>query len=177
MQASRSKSSARLHGKKVFVVHGHSEDALREVELFLRSVDVEPIILRQLPNQGRTLIEKFETYADEVGFAVVLLTADDQGGARMAAPDGAAGSALFEPKAPIPRRDRARQNVILELGFFLGRLGRDRVCAIHESGVEIPSDYTGVLFVPFTGRWKQELARELAAAGIPYDHEKALAVL
>jgi predicted nucleotide-binding protein len=118
-------------------------------------------ILHEQANRGRTIIEKFEDYAD-VGFAVVLLTGDDRGGLREVA---------YESYAL-----RARQNVILELGFFLGRLRRDRICALHEPGVEIPSDYQRVLSVPFdaAGKWKLELARELKSAGLQADLNDAI---
>jgi len=119
------------------------------------------IILHEQSNQGRTLIEKFEANAD-VAFAIVLLTADDKGGKIEMDTD------TFQP--------RARQNVVLELGFFLGKIGRDRVCAICEEGVEIPSDFNGVAYVQFNanGAWKLEVAREIQAAGIPIDMNKAI---
>jgi predicted nucleotide-binding protein len=74
------------------------------------------------------------------------------------------------------QRPRARQNVILELGFFLGRLGRDRVCALYEDGIEMPSDYEGMLFIPFdeTGAWRMLLAREMKEAGLPIDLNDAI---
>jgi predicted nucleotide-binding protein len=98
----------------------------------------------------------------DVGFAVVLLTGDDRGGSATAKDD--------------QLELRARQNVILELGFFLGRLGRSRVCALHRDGVEIPSDYSGVLYVKLDqqGDWRLQLAKELKAAGFPVDMNMAL---
>jgi predicted nucleotide-binding protein len=142
---------------KIFLVHGHDNAALHEVARFLEKLHQDVIVLRELPNQGRTIIEKFENYAD-VGFAVVLLTPDDA---------GAAGIVL----SPDELRPRARQNVIFELGYFIGRLGRKNVCALYEEGVEIPSDYDGVLYTKFDagGAWRFELARELKAVGIPVD--------
>jgi predicted nucleotide-binding protein len=146
---------------KVFVVHGRNETARESVARFLEKLDLEPVILHEKPNAGRTIIEKFIDYSD-VSFAVILLTGDDIG--RLAT----------EPHEM--EKSRARQNVILELGFFLGRLGRKNVCAVYESGVDIPSDYQGVLFVELDGQggWKLLLARELKAAGIPFDMNKAL---
>ncbi len=107
------------------------------------------------------IIEKFEDYAD-VGFAVVLLTPDDQGGLAEAATD------QLQP--------RARQNVIFELGYFIGRLSRARVCPLYVAGVEIPSDYSGVVFVPLddAGMWRMQLAKELKAAGFDVDMNRAL---
>ena len=141
---------------RVFIVHGLNNAFKETVARFLGQLRLEPIILHEEPNKGRTIIEKFIDYSDG-GFAVVLLTADDRGGK---VSDSPASYSL-----------RARQNVILELGFFLGQLGRDRVCALYENGVEIPSDYEGVLFVPFdeTGAWRLLLGRELRAAGINVD--------
>ena len=142
--------------RDVFLVHGHDEGFKETVARFLDKLKLKPIVLHEKPNKGRTIIEKFVDYSD-VSFAVILLTADDRG--------GLAGTP-FEKQ-----RTRARQNVILELGFFLGRLGRDRVCALYEHGVEIPSDYDGVLFVPFDkpGAWRMLLAREIKAVGISVD--------
>lgn len=150
-----------IHGHRLFLVHGHNDGILHEVARFLENLRQDIIILREQPNQGKTIIEKFETYAD-VGFAVVLLTDDDRGGAR---------ELEYEKQ-----QFRARQNVIFELGYFIGRLGRNRVCALYMDGVEIPSDYKGVLFVPLDdhGAWRLSLAKELKAAGLPIDMNLAL---
>jgi len=148
-------------GHRVFLVHGHDHAVLQEVARFLERLDQKVIILREQPNQGRTIIEKFEDYGD-VGFAVVLLTPDDRGGRVSESPDA--------------QQARARQNVILELGYFIGRLGRSRVCARYREGVEIPSDYSGVLYVKLDpdGGWRLQLAKELKAAGMPVDMNRAL---
>jgi predicted nucleotide-binding protein len=141
----------------VFVVHRHDNEAKEKVARFLERLKLEPIVLHEQANEGRTVIEKFEVYAD-VGFAVVLLTPDDVG-------------ALAAERADL--KSRARQNVVLELGYFLGKLKRNRVCALYKEGVEIPSDYQGVLYVQLdsAGGWTLKLAQELAAAGIPIDLE------
>jgi len=148
-------------GHKIFLVHGHDDHVLHETARFLEKLKQEVIILREEPNKGRTLIEKFEDYAD-VGFAIVLLTPDDKGG-----PQNCAGSDL---------KPRARQNVVFELGYFIGRLGRNRVCALYLEGIEIPSDYSGVLYTKLdsSGAWRLELAKELKAAGLPVDMNLAL---
>ena len=150
-----------VHGHKIFLVHGHDELALQETARFLEKLDQEVIVLREQPNQGRTIIEKFEDYAD-VGFAIVLLTHDDKGGPV---------SVAAESQQP-----RARQNVIFEFGYFIGRLGRNRVCALYRPGVEIPSDYSGVLYQELDnkGGWRLQLAKELRAAGMAVDMNKAL---
>jgi predicted nucleotide-binding protein len=146
--------------RRVFVVHGRDELAKVAVARFLTKLDLEPIILHEQPNQGRTVIEKFEGNAD-VDFAVVLLTPDDTG-------QLADGSEEPEP--------RARQNVIFELGYFVGRLGRSRVCALHKGGIAILSDYDGVLYVSMDDPqgWKLLIAREIKAAGIDVDLNRAL---
>ena len=147
--------------KKIFLVHGHDEGTCEAVARFLEKLELEPLILHEQPNKGRTIIEKFVDHSD-VPFAIVLLTADDRGGQI---------SEAFETQKP-----RARQNVIFELGFFLGKLGRDKVCALYEEGVEIPSDYRGVLFVKLdrSDSWKVELAREMKSIGLPIDMNRVL---
>ena len=145
---------------RVFLVHGRNEGIREGVARFIESLRLPVTILHEQPNKGRTIIEKFEDYSD-VGFAVVLLTGDDKG-----------GLATDPPKTFQPR---ARQNVILELGFFLGAIGRERVCALYEPGVEVPSDFSGVVFVELdpNRRWHVEVARELKAAGFEVDMNKA----
>ena len=154
-------SSPEPKGHSVFLVHGHDDRALHETARFLEKLRQEVIVLREQPNQGRTIIEKFEDYAN-VGFAVVLLTSDDIGGSSNSSKE------LLKP--------RARQNVVFELGYFIGRLGRNRVCALYVDGVEIPSDYSGVLYTKLdaNGAWRLELAKELKAAGFPVDMNLAL---
>ena len=148
-------------GHKIFLVHGHDDLALHESARFLEKLQQDVVVLREQPNQGRTIVEKFEDYA-EVGFAVVLLTPDDTGGPTTVSVE------KFQP--------RARQNVVFELGYFIGRLGRNRVCALYRTGVEIPSDYAGVLYVELDdkGAWRLQLAKELRAAGLPVDMNDAL---
>ena len=140
----------------IFLVHGHDNSVLHETARFLEKLKQEIVILREQPNEGRTIIEKFVDYS-EVGFAIVLLTPDDRGGTL---------------DCPYEKQQmRARQNVIMELGYFLGKLGRERVAALYKSGVEIPSDYQGVLFTEIDSGdgWKFQLAKELKAAGYNID--------
>jgi predicted nucleotide-binding protein len=146
---------------RVFVVHGHDAGAKETVARFLQKLDLHPVILHEQPNAGRTLIEKFEANAD-VSFAVVLLTPDDRGGPAVASYEKQSG--------------RARQNVILELGYFLGRLGRERVCALCEEGTEVPSDLHGVVYVPIdsSGAWRFRLAKELKLVFPAVDLNKAM---
>jgi len=147
--------------KKVFIVHGHDQGRRESVARYIEQLGLTPIILHEMPNEGRTLIEKFTEYA-ATSFAIVLLTADDRGGTK---------ATSFENQ-----KSRARQNVLLELGYFLGRLGRKNVCPLYESDVELPSDYDGVLFIPLdeNGGWKLLLARELKQAGFDIDLNRVL---
>jgi predicted nucleotide-binding protein len=147
---------------KIFVVHGHDEGALQAMARSLETVGLQAIVLREQPDQGYTTIEKFEARASEVGFAVALLTPDDLGG----------------PLAASEQAARARQNVIFELGYFVGSLGRGRACLLRKGDVEIPSDLFGVIYTDFdhpAEGWKVKLARELKAAGFKFDADKVLA--
>ena len=145
--------------RRVFVVHGHDGEAREIVARFLKTIEFEPVILHEQPNQGRTVIEKVEANSD-VGFAVVLLTADDLG-----------RSVKGEQLEP-----RARQNVLLELGYFIGKLTRAKVCALKRGELEIPSDFAGIVWEKMDdgNGWKMALARELKAAGYAVDLNKAL---
>lgn len=136
---------------KIFIVHGHNNAVKFEVDGFLKKLSLTPIILHEQVNAGRTIIEKFEFYANaNVGFAVILLTGDDVGKAKTGTDDS----------------PRARQNVIFEWGFFVGKLGRKGVCVLHEKNVDIPSDLHGVVYSSLDDRgWQIDLAKELRAAG------------
>ena len=147
----------RPRSDKVFVIHGHDEGAREAVARFLENLKLEPIILHEQSNRGRTIIEKFEQHA-EVGFAVALLTPDDVG-------------ALKGDESNL--NPRARQNVIFEFGYLLGRLGRQGVRALTKGLVDIPSDYAGVLYIPLDDGWKMGLIRELKHAGFEVDANKA----
>lgn len=140
---------------KVFVVHGHSEDLNYQTEAFLRKLGLDPIFLRDQVNQGQTIIEKLETNTD-VAFAIVLYTGCDRGG-------------LNETGAPL--MPRARQNVIFEHGFLNAILGRNRVCALVEEGVEVPSDLSGIVYIPIdtNGSWRYSVAKEMRFAGLDID--------
>jgi predicted nucleotide-binding protein len=154
-------------GKRVFIVHGHDEGAKQTVARFLEKLDLQVLILHEQADKGKTIIEKLEANSSDVdiGYAIVLLTPDDI---------GVAVSKGEKTKPRPPLRQRARQNVILELGYFIAKLGRERVRALYIDGVELPSDYQGVLYTEFdsTGAWKFELAREIKAAGIELDLNK-----
>ena len=141
--------------KRIFIVYGHDQTATDALELMLRRWGIEPVILQNLPAAGDTIIEKLEHYLGEtgnVGFACVLLTPDDVGRSVSADDD----------------KYRARQNVILELGMVLARLGRKRVAILHKESVELPSDIAGLLYIAFKERVEEaqnRLLRDLKAAG------------
>lgn len=143
---------------KVFVVHGHSELLIAQTESFLQRLGFEPIILRNQANQGQTIIEKLESNTD-VPFAIVLYTACDQGRLN-------AESESLKP--------RARQNVVFEHGYLNAKLGRNRVCALVEEGVEYPGDLSGVVYIPIdpNGAWRIKVANEMKAAGLDVDLNK-----
>lgn len=136
----------------VFLVYGH-DSIKEEVARFLMRLQLNPVLLEEQPSRGRTLIEKFEEYAN-VRYAIVLLTPDDVG--------AVAG-------IPSTLKERARQNVIFELGYFFGRLGREHVCVIHKGALEIPSDYAGVVYIAWEKDWKSLLIAELKAADFAID--------
>ncbi|MEV6831219.1 nucleotide-binding protein [Amycolatopsis sp. NPDC051102] len=146
---------------QAFVVHGHDDVSKLKVARFLERLDVKPIILHEQANGGRTIIEKFEETSSVVDFAIVILSGDDVGSRR---------------DESNPPRKRARQNVIFELGYFVGLLGRSRVVALREVDVELPSDYSGVIYIDLDDgdAWRLNVAREMKSAGMVIDMNKAL---
>lgn len=149
-----------LGNSNIFIVHGHDMELKESIARFLQNMNLNPIILHEQPDKGRTIIEKFEDYSN-VFYAIVLLTPDDLGRSR---------------HSKREERLRARQNVIFELGYFIGKLGRKRVCAIYKEGVELPSDFLGILYIPVDkeGGWRLKLAKEIKHSGIKIDLNKAI---
>jgi len=136
----------------VFLVHGHDQTKHQVARVIDQLTGREPVILDEQTSRGRTLLEKFEDHAATAALAVVLLTPDDFGGV-----------------AGAPQQPRARQNVVFELGYFCGRLGRRNVIVLN-AGVEQPSDITGLVYIPMNdGSWKLKLGRELSEAQVPVD--------
>ena len=140
--------------KRVFIVHGHDEASKEKVARFVERLGLDAIILHERASGGKTIIEKIEAYSD-VDFAIVLLTPDDVGGSA---------------KNPDNILPRARQNVIVELGYMIAKLGRHNVCLLNK-GVEIPSDFYGVVYVELGDNeaWKFNLAKEMKNAGLEVD--------
>lgn len=136
---------------KIFIVHGHNEELKQSVARYVEKLGLEAVILHEQPSENNTIIEKFEKYS-RVPHAIVLFSEDD---AVVSESDG--GEKVFRP----------RQNVILELGFFLGKLGRSQVTGIIKGAPEIPSDYSGIIYIKYApgNDWKDLLRTELKAAG------------
>lgn len=140
----------------IFIVHGHDENMKSEVARTIESLGLHPIILHEQPNDGLTIIEKFEKHSLNCHFAIVLLSPDDEG---------------YPKSDQKAKKFRARQNVILELGYFVGMLGRKNVLSLvkHDptGNLEIPNDFAGVVYTEFDkgGGWKLEIAQQLMKNG------------
>ncbi len=143
---------------KVFVVHGHDQALKIDVERFIHQIGLEPIVLHRQPDKGQTIIEKFEEHSD-VGYAFILLTPDE------------VAYTIDQEKLPDASRKkelRTRPNVIFEFGFFVGKLGRQRVCCIYKEGVVLPSDLTGLIYKKVADSIDSQaysIIQELKAAG------------
>lgn len=141
----------------IFIVHGHDDLAINEVKVFLMKIGFNPIVLREQPNEGQTIIEKIEKYTN-VGFGIVLYTPCDEGKAKDAS----------------DYQKRARQNVVFEHGYLCAKLGRSNVCALVKGELEIPGDLGGVVYTPMVSGWELLVAKELKAAGYLFDPSKLL---
>jgi predicted nucleotide-binding protein len=157
IQVSKQKRTSKTDN--IFIVHGQDEIYKLEVARVIEKIGLSAIVLHEQPNQGRTIIEKFEDNAATAGFAVILLTPDDIG---------------YPINKEEEKKPRARQNVILELGYFCGLLDRKRVCVLYKGDVEIPSDYLGVVYIKIdeAGSWKFSLSKEFKEAGFTIDMNK-----
>ena len=152
-------SKQKVDKKKVFIVHGHDDLAKLEVARFLEKLDLEPIILHEQASKSKTIIEKIEEYSD-VGFGVVIYTPCDVGAKNTEKPE---------------LKNRARQNVIFEHGFLIGKLGRKNVCPLVKGDVELPNDISGVVYITKdSDGWKMSLAKELKAVGYEIDMNKII---
>ena len=148
---------SKLLSKDIFIVHGHDDSAINELKVFLLEIGLNPIVLREQPNEGQTIIEKIEKYTN-VGFGIVLYTPCDEGKA----------------KEQTEYHDRARQNVVFEHGYLCAKIGRSHVCALVKGDLEIPGDLGGVVYTPMTSDWKIKVAKELRAAGYQFDANKLI---
>jgi len=138
---------------KVFIVHGHDELLKTEVARFIEELNLKPIIIHEQASSGKTIIEKIEQYSN-VGFAIVLYTPCDVGAIN---------------KKDYKLQARARQNVIFEHGFLIGKIGRQNVCALVKGKVEKPNDIAGVVYISTEGEWKLSLAKEMKNSGYQID--------
>ncbi len=144
---------------KVFIVHGHDNEAKQETARFIEKLGLEAIILHELASKGQTIIEKIEENSN-VGFAVVLYTPCDEG----------------RGKNQSELKDRARQNVIFEHGYLIGKIGRKNVCALVKGEVETPNDISGVVYIKMDSQsgWKMDLFKEMKESGYNIDPSKLL---
>lgn len=143
---------------EVFIVHGHDDQSKTELEIILQETGLKPIVLHRQPDQGQTIIEKFEKHS-QVGYAFVLLTPDEI--AYLAAQDD-------KPDDERIKERRARPNVIFEFGYFVGKLGRPRVCCLYKGDVILPSDINGLLYKKFNKSVEEvaySITKELKASG------------
>lgn len=149
------------NNNSVFLVHGHDEGTKHGVARFLERLGITPVILQEQVNRGMTVIEKFEEFAKRAGFAVVLLTPDDFG---------------YPVGREEEKQHRARQNVVLELGFFSAKLGREKTFVLIKGDVEMPSDILGLVYekIDVSEGWKIKLARELRSAGFEVDMNRVV---
>lgn len=160
--------AAPAKGKNVFIVHGRDAKPVRELKDLLQKVGLNPIVLHEQPSESRTIIEQLERYSD-VGYVFIILTPDDIGALRSRFVQRRPGLLIKRSlKSFLELKPRARQNVILELGFFIGKLGRDRVCCLHKGDVELPSDIRGMVYISFKASINQarnKIIKELRKAG------------
>ncbi|HDX9549358.1 TPA: nucleotide-binding protein [Bacillus thuringiensis] len=150
-------ASVEVDNTKVFIVHGHDDNLKQQLEIFLNGIGIKPVVLHREANEGLTVLEKFEKHSD-VQYAFVLLTPDDIG-----------CSVKERAKSVEEYSFRARQNVIFELGFFIGKLGRAKVCTLYKEGVELPNDISGLVYQKVNDNIEDvgyHIMKELRAAGL-----------
>lgn len=144
--------------ESVFIVHGHDDTATTKTARFVEKLGFKAIILHEQSSGSKTVIEKIEAYSD-VGFGIVLYTPCDTGG---------------KIQDPLDLKNRARQNVVFEHGFLIGKIGRKNVCALVKGEVETPNDISGVVYVKMddADAWEIKVAKELKNAGYNVDMNK-----
>ena len=151
----------RVLGNDVFIMYGEDETAKTTVTRFVDKLGVKPTLFHDKFHNGRLDLEKFEAVAKDTGFAIVLLTADDVG---------------TEKGKPAKNWNlRASQKVLLALGYFFAELGAERVFILYQEGVELPSDYGELTYIPMgnAGNWQTKLTRKMQQAGLPINLDKA----
>ena len=146
--------------KKVFIVHGRDEVSKTNLEILLTEMGLEPIVLHRQADEGQTVIEKFEKYGSDVAYAFILLTPDEI--AYLSNEDSF-------PDNERKKEKRARPNVIFEFGYFVGKLGRNRVCCLYTGDVEIPSDLKGLVYKQYHNSVEEvaySIQKDLKVVGI-----------
>ncbi len=146
----------------VFISYGHDEEVITTVAKFVENLGLKVTVLDEQPNNGLTVIENLEKYADDTEFAIALLTPDDVG--------------TLKDDADRQLNPRARQNVIFEFGYFIGKLNPNRVCLLYKEGIELPSYIPDVVYVPMDSAddWKLKLGQGMRNAGLPIDMSQIL---
>jgi len=162
--------------KNIFIVHGRDHEPMKELKMMLKEFGLNPVVLEELPGGSMTIIEKLEKYSEDVGFAFAILTSDDVG-FRRSRFQSLLRTATFEfdhkkyfleETIMHELKPRTRQNVLLEFGYFIGKLSRNRVCCLYKGIVELPSDMSGIVYIPFQesiNEVKDKIVKELKAAG------------
>lgn len=154
-----SKQSIQMDRTKVFIVHGHDAEAKLEVARFIEKIGLEPIILHEQASNSQTIIEKIESYSN-VGFGIVIYTPCDVGAKKSESSN---------------LKNRARQNVVFEHGFLIGKLGRSHVCSLVKGEVEVPNDISGVVYTSMdASNWQIELAKEMRESGYEIDMNRVI---
>jgi len=179
----------------VFIVHGRDHKPMREIKAMLSEFGLNPIVLHEQPSGSRTIVEKLEKYSD-VGYAFVILTPDDMGALQKNIYGVSMEELLAETDSiPLTLTDtineiyeienkmtrlklldlfskfftsRPRQNVVLEFGYFIGKLGRDKVCCLYKGDIDLPSDMLGINYIPFkesVSEARHKIIKELKAVG------------
>lgn len=168
---SRTRKSVALK-KNVFIVHGRDHKPMKELKAMLKEFGLNPIVLHEQPSGSRIIVEKLEKYSD-VGYAFVILTPDDVGAYErdfrtVKTTPGPHADFFHAGTFYSVMKYRARQNVVLEFGYFIGLLDRDRVCCLYKADVELPSDMHGIVYIPFkesVNEVRDKIVKELKAAG------------
>lgn len=155
-------ATSRSTSHRIFVVSGSDVEMKKAINEALTKLRLVPLILCEEPSQGRKIVERFDDYAD-VSFAIVLLSPDD--------------FVYSKNEPPGKRKLKSRQDVVFDLGFLLGKLGKDNVLVFFREyeGFEIP-DFEGIKLAAFDNRgsWKLSLIRELSKSGFQLDSDRIL---
>lgn len=156
--------------QEIFIVHGHNEEMKQTVARIVSKLGLKPIILHEQPNGGKTIIEKFESNAKSISFAIILLSADDLAASCRDL------NGVNNEDVRQHLENRARQNVVFEMGYFVGKLGRSNVFLLLQDGVAKPGDLDGIVYTAYDAAhaWRFELVKELKSCGYNVDANNIL---